>query len=465
MKKLMKKQKGITLIALVVTIIVLLILAGISIMMLTGQSGILNQAKSAKEDTRGGEVKEAVALAVSENTMAEYTGQGTKKTKSELVQELYKAGKLTDEEVAKLEEGNQITIGSIDIDFRKLTDVKTLVQAFKDGEINVGDYVNYQNPSSGRAEVGKEETGYDAIQIYEVDSSTTWRVLGLSEDGNHVLLTSGSPIKRSSQISTGGNPVLNKNSNIPIMPIVSSEPTPTPVESAPYLVLAGAEGYCNCEATLDKICGIYKNSFADSSKSMRFEDIERALGVEGIDILEGSSYTYKNGDYAPENYMIETYGDKYTRLGKKKAGDKVYNSNYTLSPDSEEGLMDANSTEKENVIKMLFDGTSIDENISKSYWLASTGENAYDFVFFGPGAVIAGGALTDTGLFNCDGSYVAGSLAVRPVVSLKSDITVDEIHKTTGSEQDWSTIPYMLLTAVQSGQVDKGKIGGNFEEK
>ena len=41
-----KKDSGITLIALVVTIIVLLILAGISIMMLTGNNGILQKTKS-----------------------------------------------------------------------------------------------------------------------------------------------------------------------------------------------------------------------------------------------------------------------------------------------------------------------------------------------------------------------------------------------------------------------------------
>ena len=45
---LKKSQNGITLIALVVTIIVLLILAGISINMLTGQNGILNRASEAK---------------------------------------------------------------------------------------------------------------------------------------------------------------------------------------------------------------------------------------------------------------------------------------------------------------------------------------------------------------------------------------------------------------------------------
>ena len=44
-------QNGITLIALVITIIVLLILAGVSIAMLTGQNGILTQANNAKNET------------------------------------------------------------------------------------------------------------------------------------------------------------------------------------------------------------------------------------------------------------------------------------------------------------------------------------------------------------------------------------------------------------------------------
>ena len=44
---MLKNQKGITLIALVITIIVLLILAGVSIAMLTGNNGILTQATNA----------------------------------------------------------------------------------------------------------------------------------------------------------------------------------------------------------------------------------------------------------------------------------------------------------------------------------------------------------------------------------------------------------------------------------
>ena len=45
----MGKQKGITLVALVVTIIVLIILAGISINLILGENGIITQAQRARE--------------------------------------------------------------------------------------------------------------------------------------------------------------------------------------------------------------------------------------------------------------------------------------------------------------------------------------------------------------------------------------------------------------------------------
>ena len=54
----MKEQKGITLIALVITIIVLLILAGVSIAMLTGDNGILTQANNSKSESTKAEMVE-----------------------------------------------------------------------------------------------------------------------------------------------------------------------------------------------------------------------------------------------------------------------------------------------------------------------------------------------------------------------------------------------------------------------
>ena len=57
-----RKNRGITLIALVITIIVLLILAGVSIAMLTGNNGILTQAKLAKENTQTAKEQEEKGL-------------------------------------------------------------------------------------------------------------------------------------------------------------------------------------------------------------------------------------------------------------------------------------------------------------------------------------------------------------------------------------------------------------------
>ena len=60
----LKERKGITLIALVITIIVLLILAGVSIAMLTGQNGILTQAQNAKTTNENKSAEEKVKLAI-----------------------------------------------------------------------------------------------------------------------------------------------------------------------------------------------------------------------------------------------------------------------------------------------------------------------------------------------------------------------------------------------------------------
>ena len=64
MKLNLKERKGITLIALVITIIVLLILAGVSVAMLTGQNGIITQANNAKTSTANKSAEEKVKLAV-----------------------------------------------------------------------------------------------------------------------------------------------------------------------------------------------------------------------------------------------------------------------------------------------------------------------------------------------------------------------------------------------------------------
>ena len=61
----MRNQRGITLIALVITIIVLLILAGVSIAMLTGDNGILSNATKSVAETNIAEDRESATLDLS----------------------------------------------------------------------------------------------------------------------------------------------------------------------------------------------------------------------------------------------------------------------------------------------------------------------------------------------------------------------------------------------------------------
>ena len=80
MKKQKTNDKGITLIALVVTIVVLLILAGVSIGMLTGENGIIKQAQDSKDKNKIGEIEEKVRLAA-QAALIDELGQEIKEDK------------------------------------------------------------------------------------------------------------------------------------------------------------------------------------------------------------------------------------------------------------------------------------------------------------------------------------------------------------------------------------------------
>lgn len=57
-----KKEKGITLVALVVTIIILLILAGVAITMALGDNGLFQKSKEATNTWKGAEKNEVQVL-------------------------------------------------------------------------------------------------------------------------------------------------------------------------------------------------------------------------------------------------------------------------------------------------------------------------------------------------------------------------------------------------------------------
>lgn len=83
MKKELKKETGITLVALVITIIVLLILAGVAIATLSGRDNIISKAQKARDDYNTTSKEEEGKIGEYENAIKTYTGGGTTGTGGE----------------------------------------------------------------------------------------------------------------------------------------------------------------------------------------------------------------------------------------------------------------------------------------------------------------------------------------------------------------------------------------------
>ena len=90
---------------------------------------------------------------------------------------------------------------------------------------------------------------------------------------------------------------------------------------------------------------------------------------------------------------------------------------------------------------MLFD--NVEPETGKAYWLASVGVYAYSGdAYFGPGVVYTGGGFTRAGTaitFDSGGTELGSYAAVRPVVILKSNITLDQIQVIEDqTEEEWN---------------------------
>lgn len=81
MLKKMTKEKGITTIGLVVTIIVMIILAGVTISVMKGDSGIISKADESKNSSKRSELIERAKIKVSDKVVSK---GGTLLTKDEL---------------------------------------------------------------------------------------------------------------------------------------------------------------------------------------------------------------------------------------------------------------------------------------------------------------------------------------------------------------------------------------------
>ena len=431
----------------------LLILAGVSIATLTGNNGILSQAQKAKIETEKAGEKEAISLAYT-GAMAEKNGNGTV-TASDMNEQFGLNGTnnatATGNIVVKFEDedgtsrwykvDNKGTIkGPYDSE-EEVPTVATLVEMYDlavtdgcqggeactnpEGHLHIGDYVNYQNPSSGSYPVDREKTGVEWDQTYNVDSNLKWRVLGKDETTGSIKLIAETILKETGV--TG--------------------------ENTPYFDIAGAEAYLYAPDEMNNISAIYKNEYAQEARSANMNDINEALGMTdgkgNLDVEKMKPYNFlvaqgaiqygeTFGPFAENNWTPEAWIS-----GKKpqeSLQDEVSGYAYFIGEIPAEAGISANGVKVENetLRSMLFDNVEIETG--NPYWLASRGVFAYsddDYARFGPGVVYSLDGMTMAGVgltpFDSSGreSALSDLAGVRPVVVLKSDINKDQIQKVT----------------------------------
>ena len=472
LKKLnLKNKNAITLIALVVTIVVLLILAGVTISLLLDENGIIAKSKDARNANRAGTIRDEISLWEADKVASE-NGAGSHESMDAFLTRLKTRGLINDEDIQKIKDTRELQVGKEIIKFP--SDAKTLVQAFKDEEIKVGDYLNYNDyvDETKTCTTTTNENGW-ADQKYTATKDTYWQVLGLDETGERLMLISQSPIKKEmKQKDQTGQEVgrakirLASIENAVKLGASSGGSSTIDWETTPYLVLKGAYSYVNCKQILNNISGIYSTSLG-KAESLTAEEINRLIGVT-VDYTNkkvyansdpntnidkwgvlGNQYTYKETDYTPESYI--------NNKTNATAGTQT-------DPATAYYYQWGNLTIEDTLKTILFNGTTRDANFAKSYWLASPAVNAYSGVaYFGPGVVFDGSVGAGNGLFRSNGYWYAYSFGVRPVVYLESNITVEDLHKIDGQEEDWSAYSNSD-PAVAHGNSSNGEAGNHGTE-
>ena len=281
--------------------------------------------------------------------------------------------------------------------------------------LHIGDYVNYNplNFKEGTLEEDKtasssaDENGYDK-QTFSINTDTKWRVLG-EDDRGQILIVSADPVKKD----------MGETNN-------------------PYFYLKGAKGYINAETALERISKIYGHGVgATGARSLKIEDVNKICGV-----TVGSKGLTPAVDESGDFGTTQSYTDQYASPEDYLAG-KRSNFSKTSNAYRYEGY---NSLLKTATNTRAYETIFFKKQTKKYNWLASrsVGVGSHCAGFCG-GNVSYGYASMSYSVFNSDGHEFENSNAVRPVVSLKSDVTTDIIPKIADQEeQDWSEFPGFL---------------------
>ena len=373
----------------ILNIIVLLILAGVSIAMLTGQNGILTQAQNAKTTNESKSAEEKVKLAV----MGARADDGTL-TVGKLRTELANYGETVEGDtfpVTATVDGKSFTVdanGNVELAGEK--------QPVTREGIEVGDYVSYTpDTATGKTyDADKlKKGGYTSTQTVKKED-LNWRVLRKNDDGSIDLIGD---------------------------------------ETSNSVYFSGSLGYNNGVYLLNDICKeLYSNSTHHiTARSVNLEDMEKWLTDSGKTARAGYTNSdrgkkygetkeYKGSNsYAPDiygktedesaNYYSEPTTNTYTPASGTATADNTLNAKQTYY------YIPINQTNYGDGAKVL--------SSSNYYWVAARYVGCYssDANF---GLRFAFSSMSGGDMFDSDSSTYYDNRRLRPVVSLGSDVQI-----------------------------------------
>ena len=267
-RKIFKKEIGITLIALVITIIVLLILAGVTISALSGDNGILTNATKAKEQTEISNEKDQIGVASASSIADNKGGELTKDAmENNLIVKQGNDATVTDEgeylRVRFNETQREYLVNkeSGEIEEKGIIESPIIPENLKIGSEVIYDPNGTYNWSAGYSSAIKKQTEDDIL----LDSSKTdyniekWKIFDIDKQSGDVLL-------------------------VPAEPTVGT------------IYLGQAQGYNNAVYLLNKAC---ENLYGDfdrgiNARSITIDDIEKKMTQEALNGSDGA-YKFNNG--------------------------------------------------------------------------------------------------------------------------------------------------------------------------
>ena len=401
----MKTKNGITLIALIITIIVMLILVGVTINLATN-GGLFEKSRTASKDTEQKKIlEELIAMAefdndgkidvnsLTEKVEAKYDGSTYDQTNSKLTVKGNKGEfyyKVTETEIKIWEEND----GGNDN-----PDTKTLSELYCDKEdctvethLHKGDYVLY-NPSA--VEVYKPDgdiegryTGYTSSVQSIKQEKLNWRVLGKAED--HILLISE---------------------------------TPTTAELSFY----GYIGYNNYEDVLNNTCkNLYSNTNLRAiARSINMEDIDKYLGGDNYnktayDAGNGGSGNYGYTKEIASKFNFDSATNKLTKLKEGEIVNLKLTSNAYYYEVTNDLLGEKNreillGSKQENTYSSFVASRAIKVNTENIEWcMADISDEEI---------------CIDGGCCYSDGSEDTSSRSLRPIVLIPANVSNKELPK------------------------------------